>query len=417
MKVWDEVWHSPIRAVRPWLFERLLLLLLAFDAWFLEAPHGGRLGAGGFNVAHAAWLGAMLPTPTPALYVGLMLGIGALAFAGAVGGASRTHLALVTAGWTWGWSMSLLDTWQHHYLLTLLLTCLCLSARGVGRDGVVADGWAWRLAASTVAIVYLYAAIAKIDGDWLAGDDLRVAAHAALAPVVDILGPSAFQVLAIGAIVTEFSLCIAYIASLWIDRLPALRWPLAVAGTVGAGFHIAIQESGFKIGWFSAYMVLSSCVFLMPEGALQRVAGWLPAREVPGPRAWAVLGGVGLLTVGVWANLPGGGLALGLAAGLLVVFGWRRSAVGIGGVAAAASLAGLLETTDVRFDYYRLLGGDLRHLGDLRGAIDAYRLADVYAPPGEDRTVMVSRLEAEIGSAGSPATSGSVGPEETQTDQ
>jgi hypothetical protein len=48
-----------------------VLALAAVDTWLLMIPRGGRYGAGGFNVAHFAWIDALFPVPTPRAYVGI----------------------------------------------------------------------------------------------------------------------------------------------------------------------------------------------------------------------------------------------------------------------------------------------------------------------------------------------------------
>ena len=61
MTAWDRYWFGPVAAVRPYVLERAVLFLLALDSWVQFVPHGGRYGAGGFNVAHFLWLDAIQP--------------------------------------------------------------------------------------------------------------------------------------------------------------------------------------------------------------------------------------------------------------------------------------------------------------------------------------------------------------------
>lgn len=121
MKAWDALWHGPIAPVRPYLLLKGALLLLAFDCWVDLVPHGGRYGIGGFNVAHFALLDALQPTPTPGVYVAMLLITGLLAFTMVVGRPTRAGLGCLFVLYTYGWSMSMLDSYQHHYLLSLLL--------------------------------------------------------------------------------------------------------------------------------------------------------------------------------------------------------------------------------------------------------------------------------------------------------
>src|SRR5215510_6447328 len=86
--------------------------------------HAGRYGVDGFNVAHFGWLDALMPTPTAALYVGVLLGTGLLALAAALSGPRRPALAALFLLYTFSWSMSMLDSYQHHYFVSSVLLCL-----------------------------------------------------------------------------------------------------------------------------------------------------------------------------------------------------------------------------------------------------------------------------------------------------
>ncbi len=121
MNLLERYVFGPVDAVRPWLLLRGLLLLLAFDCWLDLVPHGGRYGFGDFNVAHFALLDRLLPSPTPGTYVATVLLTGLLAFVLALSRPTRLGVAGVCALYSYGWLMSMLDSYQHHYLLTLLL--------------------------------------------------------------------------------------------------------------------------------------------------------------------------------------------------------------------------------------------------------------------------------------------------------
>ncbi len=123
---------------RPYLLLRLTLVLLAFDCFLDLVPHGGRYGVGNFNVAHFHWMDAVLPTPSPALYLGTLIVSGVLALAMALR-PYRPGLAVLFGAYTYAWSMSMLDSYQHHYLISLLLfSCIFLplptAAQVVGEE-------------------------------------------------------------------------------------------------------------------------------------------------------------------------------------------------------------------------------------------------------------------------------------------
>ena len=68
---WTAYWLAPVAAVRPWLFAKLTLFILAFDLLHTHLGPAWRYGAAGFNVPHFDVLRA-LPVPTTSAYVGVL---------------------------------------------------------------------------------------------------------------------------------------------------------------------------------------------------------------------------------------------------------------------------------------------------------------------------------------------------------
>lgn len=179
----NELFHGPHGASRSYLFQKVFLLLLALDAWALMIGHAGRYGAAGFNAAHFEWLDALQAMPTNASYIGVLLLAGLLSLTLMLTGISRPLMAALFVLYTYAWSMSLLDSYQHHYFVSIILGCMVffpqLSARDVHpplpplpepesarkkqareRERLEADekrGWAF--AALAVVIVAIYAAV------------------------------------------------------------------------------------------------------------------------------------------------------------------------------------------------------------------------------------------------------------------
>ena len=118
---WEALWFQPTDESRARWMARLVLFMLSLDCWLVMVPHAARYGAGDFNVAHFHWLQRIQPQPSPDLYVGLMLVCGSLSLLGALGVLGRVGLGVLTALYTWAWSMSQLDSYQHHYFLTLAI--------------------------------------------------------------------------------------------------------------------------------------------------------------------------------------------------------------------------------------------------------------------------------------------------------
>jgi hypothetical protein len=199
---------GPVAAVRPYLAGRFVLLLLAVDLWATHLGPAWRYGTAGFNVPHFDWVDRALPAPTAFGYVA-MLGV-LSAILAAAASLARPPAGLLGAGaalYLWGWSCSMHDSYQHHYLLSWMLGVIALlpfrparelfgdPSRGqpqrAGAHWLVRFGsatlphgpvprayvWRYRLLTSLAAVVYLYTAIAKLEPDWRSGDALRTLTH------------------------------------------------------------------------------------------------------------------------------------------------------------------------------------------------------------------------------------------------
>jgi hypothetical protein len=124
VNAFERYFYAPHGAARSFLFAKVFPLMLALDTWLLMIGHAGRYGVAGFNVAHFAWLDALLPMPQAGFYVGVLVLTGLLALVVALTGVRRSTGLLLFALYTLSWSMSMLDSYQHHYLLSVLLLCL-----------------------------------------------------------------------------------------------------------------------------------------------------------------------------------------------------------------------------------------------------------------------------------------------------
>jgi hypothetical protein len=71
------------------------------------------------------------------------------------------------------------------------------------------------------------------------------------------------------------------------------------------------------------------------------------------------------------------------------------------GVAAVLMLSAIA-VTEVRWDYYRFLGGDLQRRGESRAALSAYLKGERYAPAGSSRRNKIRQLQRELGLKVSP---------------
>lgn len=260
-RVWNGAWYREVSYARVAFLQHLMLLLFVFDMWRGVVRRGVGHGDGGFNVAHFAFLDTF-PLPTPTLHLGAKLVAGFVALAMLFGGTNRLGFGLVAASYTYSWAMSRLDSYQHHYYLSLVLLCaVFMPHRGKDERG---EAWAFQLVAATNGIMYLFAAITKLEPQWLSGATIRyIVEHGRLERVG--LPTALHMALAIGAIVGEVVIMLGYFGRL---RSPPLRRLMTLAWVVSLGLHIGIEVVGLHIGAFSFYMLIVATAFLAPSSWL-----------------------------------------------------------------------------------------------------------------------------------------------------
>ncbi|MBK6576244.1 MAG: HTTM domain-containing protein [Sandaracinaceae bacterium] len=432
----DRYFFGPVDLLRPYLLTRALLALLAFDCWLELVPHGARYGVGGFNVAHFAFLDALLPLPTAPLYVGSVLLAGWLALTMALVGPTRVGMAALTTLYTLAWSSSLLDTYQHHYLLSLLLLAMTCFPSITLRDAlggslhddpddpsarVPHESWGFVSFCVSCAIVYFYTAVTKTNADWRDGHAIaRLAGHTdaarsmlAFAAEHDVTPAVFWSGFAKSAIAIQLVIAVGFVLAPVFDRLPRVRARRVLAFWVLAplSFHAGAAHMDLKIGWFTEYMLLVASIVFLPRELLagllyalsapaRALDAWLTAEEPTRALivASAVVTAAGVLGVFALTDLPGGmgagvlaavaAVALVLALGLHV-HGHRARALSaaLSGLLAGGLLLLALVESDVRFDYYRNAGGDARRLASAEqpqlylDALEHYTKAKRYYPP------------------------------------
>ncbi len=440
---WSRPFTTPGHPARPYLLQKGVYLLLAFDAWLTMLPHGARYGMGGFNVTHFAWLDAWASVPSAAFYVGLMSLIGCLALIHLLAGGGRWLRGTITALYTLSWTISLFDSYQHHYLLSwiLLWTVFMPDVRPDNAQRGDADhvrGFGVPMTAITCGIVYGFTAIAKSEADWRAGHVLRrlsnskVPGHldpGVLDPLRDLLmsttvsEQTAWALIAHSMIALQIVTALGYLAASERDAGGSglRRIACAFALCAALSFHVFAEVGGmFNIGWFSYYMLWIACALLAPSAwavALARLISW-PGRKLT--RLVAAAGGkprrvsallylpiaaAALCTVGGLVDLPGAFISSVLTAALLLAWGLLMlradnvssgQGLALAGALTAASYFVVITQTDVRFDYYRRGAGELRALGELEQALAMYRKADRYAGPERSRTKQIRQLKQMI---------------------
>jgi hypothetical protein len=529
VSAFESYFHAPVAAARAYLFSRLFLVLVALDAWTLMIGHAGRYGVDGFNVAHFAWLDAILPQPTAAMYVGVLLATGLLALALALGGTRRVALAGLFLLYTISWAMSMLDSYQHHYFVSSVLLCLVFfpelrasdvhppltpaplnsppptaseprkaKAKGkrkpkpkhAGHDATrasliyLAVGWlaiaayvfipagksefallcacsvvlaiatwidaarrkpsgaaalvhgfGFNLLGATAGILYAYTSIAKLDAGWRDGHTItRISAakrvFASLAEFAGTLGISEdafWSLFATSVIPIELTIAITYFVAVRADSSES-RWPrrIALLGWLLAMLlHLGAEAMELEIGWFSYYMMLFGCAFLLPARSVDSLASLItiPANFIRaqledvlvaepgkpnGTVTLAITAAVALMlgTVGRLLDLPGAMPACLIAAGVLALAALATAVRGepievrpflLGTGAAAALMWASIAFSQARWDFYRFLGGDLKRRGEPAAALEAYERGERYAPKNESRKEQIDGLRKQLG--------------------
>ena len=340
---WTGYWLAPVAAVRPWLLAKLTLILFAFDVLHTHLGPAWRYGAAEFNVPHFALLRA-LPIPTTAAYVGMLFFVSASALVCAlVPRPPRPLLVAIAVLYTWGWSCSMHDSYQHHYLLSFVLVAIALlpsldagqmfgaaTTPAEAPHGVVPRVHAigmWLLT-SACAVVYSFTAVSKTEPDWLSGDAMRSITHdgetirGALDLAADLgVGEEDFWwLLGHGVVPAQILIALAYASAPLLDgpstreeraRLTVLvgdlfapggRGPAIVGGSlVGAalglvvGFALDLGAMG-TLGTTFLVAVAGTVLFFDARTWRFALRPSEPTSRSTGARARSVLASVGMLT-------------------------------------------------------------------------------------------------------------------------
>jgi hypothetical protein len=511
VNLWDDYFRAPYRAVRAYVFAKLFLVMVALDTWMLMLGHSGRYGVDGFNVAHFGFLDRILPIPSASSYVCVLLLTGLLALSIALGAdhwLARFGLFLL---YTFSWSMSMLDSYQHHYFVSSILFCLVFFPQLRARDCLPLDppaekpkprankpaakqtrlpgelvycavcavalasyarfdvpshpwlffiacagtvvmatwlyakrrgqleprlvhGFGYNLLAASVAVLYTFTSIAKLDAAWRLGYTIRrissaetvFAPLASAAAAIGISNTQFWSWLSTSVIPVEQLIAVGYLCAAVQDASRA-RWPRWVslgAFCLALSLHVGAEAMHLEIGWFSYYMLALACAFLLPGSAIETLGlsiTW-PARQISelfedqtpaadkrGAETAAMVAGAALVLIvtGKLIDLPGATAAVGCACAVLVSL-WlvavarRQSSASLRRAAlctasAAALMWCAIATSGVRWDFYRFLGGDLSRRGQSEAALAAYLRGEHYAPKGESRRDKIEQLRRQLG--------------------
>jgi hypothetical protein len=351
--------------------------LLAIDA-LLQIRHAPRYGAGGFNVGQVFLFDDL--GPGRVAYGACQLVIAYLLVLAMFNIAMRAVLPIAAALYAWLYFGSQLDSYQHHYLVVLLLVIASFVPWKRPPDAEPSTpvrSWALRLLLVQLAIMYLWAAVSKLDPAWLDGRTLGSQVSGAMRGA--ITSTVGFKVVAVGVIGVELVLA----ATVWWRR----AW--FIAAPLGILFHGGILLSELEIGIF-AFLMVALYIFIVPDriwvwlaeqAPVLAIRDWL--KRVAERTSWtsfvvALVLGLGFALL---VRIPNA-LPVAAVICLVPVAIVNRSLVSkhpptwtlaIAHVAAIMLWLAVDRVSAVASDYYTFWGGSQRRLGHLETAERVYR--------------------------------------------
>ena len=222
----------------------------------------------------------------------LFWGLVVLALAVAAGFAFRVTAPLFAAGLTYVQLIDVSTYLNHYYLAGLLAWLLAVSPAsrawsidawlGARRRGAsrgprkeeIATAWLW-LFRVQVGVVYVFAGLAKLQGDWLLhGQPLGIwlGARTSL-PVLGVL----FTMPGVPLVMSWFGFLFDSTVVLWLSWKKTRLWAYAVV----VGFHV-LTRLLFDIGMFPIIMSISALVFFSPEWPRALTKRWRSWRSASG---------------------------------------------------------------------------------------------------------------------------------------
>lgn len=350
-----------------------IFAILALDA-ILSIPHAARYGAG-FNVSHLPIFPAEL-APDRVLFLYVQCAIAGLCSIIAVGVSGRAVPIALTVLYGWVYFSSQLDSYQHHYLVWLLLFLWCFvpPPSPSGPPPLTVRSSALRVVLILLGVVYLWAAISKMEPRWLDGTAMSMQIRGLIREIVDeTIG---IKIVSRLVIVTELGLAV----TIWRVRAWRWAWPL------GVGMHGMIAFSGLEIGLFS-YLMFALYLLVIPEPYGSRLMSALAARVPAGLRR-AFADGNRMAAAALWIvaatcllflrpplyNPLTAAFAIGW---IFLILRWMAPRLVTRASAASALLMIAFLAADVlsqvSVDYFRYWGGSSRRLGKPAEAEQAYR--------------------------------------------
>ena len=344
-------------------FGRVVLFgLLALDA-LIQIRHAPRYGSG-FNVAQLPFLDSLGPGR-----VGYAIGqlIEAYVFVLiACGVAIRWLVPIGATIYAWLYFGSQLDSYQHHYLIAMILVLACCVPWQRQPLATPVKTWALRLILVELAILYVWAAISKLDAHWLDGLALSTQIHGPLRSLID--ATVGMKAVAILVPLTELALAFVWLRPAW-----------RVLAPLGIAFHLGIVWSGLEIGMF-AWLTIGLYAFVIPDGAYLWIAKRLPdvSWPVPGMTAY-VVSLVAALGLAMICRFPGS-LAVAIVASIISIGAMIRGRrIALPHLLAMVVWVVVDRGSTITRDYYKFWAGTSRRLKD-PNALEAARSYAQVAP-------------------------------------
>ena len=232
-----------------------------------------------FHFTYAGF-GWVQPWPGVGMYIHFTA-LALLAVALALGVCHRIVAPLLTAGFLYVFLLDKTEYLNHYYAAILLLALLAVipadralsvaAQRRPERPPTVPQWSVWILRFQ-VGVIYIYAGIAKLGSDWLAGQPMGtwLAEQRDLFLVGPLLdGAAAGRIFSLGGLAFDLLL------------VPLLLWrrTRAAAFVLAAAFHLANWVI-FEIGIFPPMMLVATTIFFDPDWPLHV---WRRVRSRPAP--------------------------------------------------------------------------------------------------------------------------------------
>ena len=407
--------------------------LLAYDVLTICLSHAPRYGAGQFNVAHFSILDTLLPLPTPSRISFLYIGAGILSLIVAFGFIHRLAVLGITLCYSIAYFWSQADSYQHHYLIVLILILFCLfpveQKQSKAKKIYPSSHLALTALYIQMSLIYGWTAVAKVDHAWLSGDTLSNLIYGPQrqtllewAQFFNLSEGEFFKMMGWGVMLGEFFAAVAFLFK-----------PLRSVGFwIIPWFHIMVEWVGFDIELFSYYMLLINFALLSPEWIwnLIKIRKGERKEEIKAIGIdlestlkirlwlgiWGVCIGVGWMILRFIQDLPiehlpqthlfwTGGVvlifSLTLYRDFLSPFTWivyASRCLGLIGILIFLSVGGeYLKDTHFGFHYYRMWGGDLKRRGFPEKALETYKKANLHKKEGPARFYAQGQLEERLG--------------------